>query len=57
MMLEAYGAEHKERTRRMRAMRRTVSENDVAHWASTFLDELAGKRLPHTKSTRPAKKA
>ena len=57
MMLEAYRAQPKERTRRMRAMRRTVAENDVAHWASTFLDELAGKRTPHTKTTKPARKS
>jgi trehalose 6-phosphate synthase len=56
-MLEACNAGPRERTRRMRAMRRTVSENDVAHWASTFLDSLAGKRPPHSKTTRPAKKA
>jgi trehalose 6-phosphate synthase len=39
-MLEAYQAEEKEQTRRMRAMRRTVAENDVSHWASAFLDAL-----------------
>jgi trehalose 6-phosphate synthase len=56
MMLEAYRADPKEQTKRMRAMRKTVAENDVAHWASTFLDELAGKQPAHTKATRPAKK-
>jgi len=29
-----------EARRRMRAMRRRVAENDVAHWAATFLDAL-----------------
>ena len=44
-----------EAKRRMRSMRRRVRENDVAHWAATFLDALKqtpepghrrGKRLP-----------
>jgi trehalose 6-phosphate synthase len=55
MMLEAYRAEPKDLTRRMRAMRRTVSDNDVAHWASTFLDELSGKASTHSKNMRPAR--
>jgi trehalose-6-phosphate synthase len=29
-----------EARRRMRAMRRRVAENDVAHWAAAFLDAL-----------------
>ena len=33
----------------------TVADNDVAHWASTFLDELGGKRSTHSKSMRPAR--
>jgi trehalose 6-phosphate synthase len=57
MMLEAYRAQPKDLTRRMRAMRRTVSDNDVAHWASTFLDELSGKRSTHSKNMRPARKS
>jgi trehalose 6-phosphate synthase len=43
MMLEASRADRRELSRRMRAMRKTVAENDVAHWASTFLAELSGK--------------
>jgi trehalose 6-phosphate synthase len=31
-----------EARRRMRSMRRRVRENDVAHWAATFLDALKG---------------
>jgi trehalose 6-phosphate synthase len=54
-MLEAYDAEEKERSRRMRAMRKTVAENDVAHWASTFLDVLSNAQPTHTKTTRPVK--
>jgi trehalose 6-phosphate synthase len=33
-----------EARRRMRSMRRRVRENDVAHWAATFLDAL--KQVP-----------
>ncbi len=56
-MLEAYHAEPKDRTKRMRAMRRTVAENDVSHWASTFLDALTEPNPAHTKQTRPARKS
>ncbi len=56
-MLEAYEAGEKERSRRMRAMRKTVAENDVAHWASTFLDVLSNAQPTHTKTTRPVKGA
>jgi trehalose 6-phosphate synthase len=56
-MLEAYHADPKELTRRMRAMRRTVAENDVAHWASAFLAELSGPQHHHTKQVRPLKRA
>ena len=54
MMLQAHQADARERSRRMRAMRRTVSENDVARWASSFLDQLSGERATHSKTTRPA---
>ncbi|MET0997336.1 MAG: trehalose-6-phosphate synthase [Marmoricola sp.] len=53
-MLQAHQAQPRDLTRRMRAMRKTVSENDVAHWASTFLDQLSGTQT-HSKNTRPAK--
>ena len=56
-MLEASRAEPKDLTRRMRAMRKTVAENDVSHWASTFLEELAGDLHTHSKSTRPARRS
>jgi trehalose 6-phosphate synthase len=56
-MLEAYRAEPKDLSRRMRAMRKTVAENDVAHWASAFLDALAGTRPTHSKTTRPARRS
>ncbi len=40
-LLEAAGASAKNRTRRMKAMRKQVRENDVAHWASSFLEALS----------------
>jgi trehalose 6-phosphate synthase len=54
-MLEAFRAEPKDRSRRMRAMRKTVAENDVSHWASTFLDALSGTQPTHSKTIRPAR--
>jgi trehalose 6-phosphate synthase len=39
----------------MRAMRKTVAENDVSHWASAFLTELTTTRPPHDKHVRPAR--
>jgi trehalose 6-phosphate synthase len=39
-LMAACEAEPRERTRRMRAMRKQVRENDVAHWAKSFLDAL-----------------
>ncbi len=43
-ILEAAGADEKERSRRMRALRRTLRDNDVSQWASTFLGALAETR-------------
>lgn len=40
-MMAAYSATPAELGRRMRAMRRTVQDNDVACWASAFLETLA----------------
>ena len=40
-MMEAWAAEPEDLRRRMRAMRRTVADNDVAAWASAFLEMLA----------------
>ena len=39
-MLEAMGADARERGRRMRAMRKQVLENDIAKWADSFLTDL-----------------
>jgi trehalose 6-phosphate synthase len=56
-MMEAYQAETKDRSRRMRAMRKTVSENDVSSWATSFLDQLSSAQPTHTKQTRPARRS
>ena len=52
-LLEAYRAESKERTRRMRAMRRTIVQHDVAAWATSFLESLASTGTAHAKQVRP----
>jgi trehalose 6-phosphate synthase len=56
-MLEAYRAEDKELTRRMKAMRRTVAENDVENWARNFLSDIAAARPGHEKRPKPAKRS
>jgi trehalose 6-phosphate synthase len=56
-MLEAYHADEKEQARRMKAMRRTVADNDVAHWATAFLRALAEDRPQHHKQVRPARRS
>jgi trehalose 6-phosphate synthase len=53
-LLEAYQADDKELTKRMRAMRKTVSSNDVVAWAESFMTALADVRDTHGKSVRPA---
>jgi trehalose 6-phosphate synthase len=52
-LLEAAGASERERTRRMRAMRKTISQNDVSAWATSFLEELAQTGPAHGKQVRP----
>lgn len=54
-MLQAYNADDKELARRMRAMRKTVAENDVASWAAKFLDVLANSGDDHGKSVQPSR--
>ncbi len=39
-MLQAVRMSHRERTTRMRALRRRVHDNDVARWSQSFLDTL-----------------
>ncbi len=51
-LLEAYSADDRELTRRMRAMRKTVSQHDVKAWAAEFMSSLSDVPT-HTKSTRP----
>jgi trehalose 6-phosphate synthase len=41
----------------MKAMRKTVAQNDVSAWAGKFLDELASGRHEHDKSVRPARRS
>ena len=53
-LLDAFHASEKETTRRMKALRRTVLDNDVAKWAGSFLDELSATRPEHGKVVRPA---
>jgi trehalose 6-phosphate synthase len=54
-LLEAYQADEKELTRRMRAMRKTVRNNDVAAWAESFMAALTDVRDAHGKSVKPAR--
>ncbi|MGB0101414.1 MAG: trehalose-6-phosphate synthase, partial [Nocardioides sp.] len=56
-LLDAYRAEGRDLTRRMRAMRRTVTRHDVSAWARSFLDALSDVRPSHSKSLRPAKRS
>ena len=54
-LLDAYRAAPRETTRRMRAMRKTVIQHDVAAWAESFLSELASVDSTHDKTVRPPK--
>jgi trehalose 6-phosphate synthase len=56
-MLEAIHADHKDLHKRMRAMRRTVSEHNVSDWASSFLVALAEDMPTHDKVLRPARRS
>jgi len=53
-ILAALRSTPRERSRRMRAMRKTVVEHDVNHWASSFLTELSHTKPMHRKHVRPA---
>ncbi len=52
-MLRAVRDSDRERTKRMRAMRKQVLEHDIDSWASRFLDDLATVRVEHRKATKP----
>jgi trehalose 6-phosphate synthase len=56
-MLAAYSADEKERTKRMKAMRKTVAEHDVAAWAGSFLEDLGGSAVTHEKNVKPARRS
>jgi trehalose 6-phosphate synthase len=53
MMLAAINASPRENSRRMKAMRKQVMENDIELWAANFLEELTAERDPHEKNPRP----
>ena len=53
-ILAAMRADRRERSRRMKAMRRTVLEHDVADWARRFLSVLAESGNEHSKELRPS---
>ncbi len=53
----AYHADPKDIGRRMKAMRKTVLEKDVALWARKFLESLAAVRPTHGKVVRAAKES
>jgi len=52
-LLRAIEATPRDLRRRMRAMRRQVTEHDISTWASNFLTELRNVKPPHTKRPRP----
>jgi trehalose 6-phosphate synthase len=54
-LLEAYKADEKELVKRMRAMRKTVRNNDVAAWAESFMTALSETRDAHGKPVRPVR--
>ncbi|WP_240641548.1 alpha,alpha-trehalose-phosphate synthase (UDP-forming) [Nocardioides ferulae] len=55
-LVGAARADDKELARRMRAMRKTVIQHDVAAWADDFLTELNDGDLTHDKVVRPARR-
>ena len=50
-LLDAYHADAKDTSRRMKAMRKTVVRRDVSAWATSFLEGLAAVE-PHQKHPR-----
>ncbi|HEX8780146.1 MAG TPA: trehalose-6-phosphate synthase [Nocardioides sp.] len=56
-LLEAYRADPRDLSKRMKAMRKTVVDNDVAAWAEKFLTELGEPVVTHGKSVRPARRS
>jgi trehalose 6-phosphate synthase len=56
-LMEAWNAPPRDLTRRMKAMRKTIIQHDVAAWADGFLEELAATRPSHGKTVRPAERS
>ncbi|MGZ4436387.1 MAG: alpha,alpha-trehalose-phosphate synthase (UDP-forming) [Nocardioides sp.] len=56
-ILEACRADERELGKRMKAMRKTVSEHDVKDWAQGFLKVLREAMPPHAKQVRPARRS
>jgi trehalose 6-phosphate synthase len=54
-LLDAYQADAKELTKRMRAMRKTVKNHDVKAWAESFMAALSDVRDPREKPSKPAR--
>jgi trehalose 6-phosphate synthase len=52
-LMQAVEAPPRDISRRMKAMRRQVFENDISHWAGRFLEDLRKLRPPHGKHPRP----
>jgi trehalose 6-phosphate synthase len=52
-ILEAVHAKPRQLARRMRAMRKTVREHDVAQWAADFMGRLSEVQPTHHKRLRP----
>ena len=55
-IMQAMNASPKELTKRMKAMRKTISEHDVKDWATGFLRVLSEIRPLHHKQLRPARR-
>jgi trehalose 6-phosphate synthase len=55
-IVSAMRATPRDLTRRMRAMRRTVKEHDVADWAEQFMTRLSEVRPTHQKRLRPLRR-
>ena len=55
-ILAAINTDPKDLAKRMRAMRKTISEHDVKDWASGFLKVLSETKPLHHKQLRPARR-
>ncbi|MET4157763.1 bifunctional alpha,alpha-trehalose-phosphate synthase (UDP-forming)/trehalose-phosphatase [Agromyces sp. PvR057] len=56
-IVEAVRMPRRERTRRMRALRRRVLDNDVAKWSASFLETLTGAGIIKPGITEPLERA